>query len=474
MKCVLRYLTLFMILLFCASLYSQSNFSNILHGTRAGKDYWYGANSPAPNPGFETFTNVPIEQLGCTECHGPTDADGNTYGEDYTPNCVDCHPSNSAFSPDAIEVSQCYGCHGRQKTEAMALGYSDVHRDAGMVCWDCHTGNDMHGSSDPNVIFSSMLEPDAIEADCETCHPSGSLPPEHSNYDPASHNDKVHCTACHAQTVISCYNCHFESQVESHVKRAKQPLHNFVILANREKDGKVYPATFQSLTYQGNAFTAFGPFTSHTITKDGRGCSDCHYNMGQQNVAIAEYNQTGQIHFAKWNDADSTLSWLNGIVPMPFDYETAFKMDFITYNGNTSDPAGPSKNWSSIGKDTWDGHQFFFATPLTPEQMLKLGAVVGIEDGDVAEIPHKFTLKQNYPNPFNPATTIVFEVPKAAEIRLAVYNIIGQEVAVLAKGLYPPGIYEETFYGANLASGVYVYRLESENILLTRKMILMK
>ena len=470
MKRMIPHLTFLMLLFFLASLYSQSNFSNSLHGTRAGKDYWYSAG----NGGFEAFTNVPIDQLGCVECHGPTDADGNAHGAEYTPGCVDCHPGNSGFSPDSIEVAQCYSCHGRQKTEAMKLGYSDVHRDAGMPCWDCHTGNDMHGNSDPGIVYNSMLEPDAIEADCDDCHGNTIPLPDHSGYDPAAHNGKIHCTACHAQTVLSCYNCHFESQVESHVKRAKQPLHNFVILANRDKDGKVYPATFQSLTYQGNAFTAFGPFTSHTITKDGRGCADCHYNFGQTNAAIEEYNQTGNIHFAKWSDEDSTLSWLNGIVPMPYDYETSFKMDFITYNGATSEPAVPSKNWSSIGKDTWDGHQFFFASPLTREQMVKLGFLVGIEDGPLAGIPETFTLQQNYPNPFNPATTIVFDIPKDSDIRLAVYNIVGQEVAVLAAGRYPPGRYEKVFEGNNLASGLYVYRLEGKDVSLTKKMVLMK
>jgi hypothetical protein len=48
-------------------------------------------------------------------------------------------------------------------------------------------------------------------------------------------------------------------------------------------------------------------------------------------------------------------------------------MDFIKYDGDTSDPAGPSSNWSSIGKDTWDLHQLFFASPMTRDQMEALG-----------------------------------------------------------------------------------------------------
>lgn len=90
------------------------------------------------------------------------------------------------------------------------------------------------------------------------------------------------------------------------------------------------------------------------------------------------------------------------------------------------------------------------------------------------EIPATFTLSQNYPNPFNPSTTIAFELPDMANIKLAVYNILGQEVAVLAKGIFPAGHYESTFEGADLPSGMYVYRLQSKGVTLSKKMVLMK
>jgi hypothetical protein len=316
------------------------------------------------NGGFESFTNVPIADLGCTSCHGPTDANGDPYPDPYEPGCVDCHATNSGFE---VSQDQCLSCHGRQKTVIQALGYSDVHRTAGFVCWDCHGDIDMHG--DGMTEFDTMFQTDGT-TQCEDCH--SPLPPEHAAYDP--HDGDLHCSACHEQTVISCYNCHFESQVESHVKRAKQPLHDFVILANRESDGKVGTISFQSLTYQGDSFAAFGPFTGHTITLEGRGCTDCHVNLGGTNEAILQYNDTGQIKFAAWDDENKVLSWLHGVVPMPADYQESFRMDFLTYTGDTSDPPPGDPNlWTGIGEDTWDGHQMFFATPLTLDQMAALG-----------------------------------------------------------------------------------------------------
>ncbi|UCD75071.1 MAG: hypothetical protein JSV91_14955 [Phycisphaerales bacterium] len=336
---------------------SPLTWEECLHFTRAGKDYWYSA----ANGGFETFTGIGIEELGCRDCHGPTNANGDPYDDPYLPSCADCHATHGGFQ---VEQDQCLSCHGRQDTEIDKLGYTDVHRDLGMVCWDCHTDGDLHGDG---VEYNSMLEPGAIDADCEDCH---DMPTGHS----APHQGKLHCTACHAQTVISCYNCHFESQVEANVKRAKQPVHDFVMLVNREKDGKVYTASFQSLTYQGNAFVAFAPYTGHTITVEGRICTDCHVNYGGNVEAIQQYNDTGQIKFAQWDDDGKVLSWIHGVVPIPEDYEDTLKMDFLTYLGDpNTPPPGDPEDWTGIGKDTWDGHQMFFATPLTRNQMDDLG-----------------------------------------------------------------------------------------------------
>jgi hypothetical protein len=317
-----------------------------------------------------------------------------------------------------------------------------------------------------------MLEPGAIVADCEDCHTS--LPAGHSTYDP--HNGALHCDACHAQTVISCYNCHFESQLVGK-KRAKQQLHNFVILANRDKDGKVGTMSFQSLTYQGNSWVAFAPFHSHSITNQGRACADCHVNFGGQNPAILEYNSTGEIHFATWNSTDSTLSYLHGVVPMPEDYQASFKMDFLTYNGDPNDPVGPSKNWSYIGENTWDGHQMLFATPLTAAQHAKLGMnpPTGIEPEPSNEVVDNFVLTQNYPNPFNPNTTIEFRIPNKTTVTLKVYNLLGSEVETLiqAENL-TAGTYKIPFEAKDLTSGVYLYRLITPEFSEAKKMILMK
>ncbi len=86
----------------------------------------------------------------------------------------------------------------------------------------------------------------------------------------------------------------------------------------------------------------------------------------------------------------------------------------------------------------------------------------------------RFALEQNYPNPFNPKTGISGQWTVDSKVRLAVYDMLGREVAVLANGRYPAGRYSFTFDGANLASGVYLYRLTAGSYSAVRKMLLIR
>jgi len=90
------------------------------------------------------------------------------------------------------------------------------------------------------------------------------------------------------------------------------------------------------------------------------------------------------------------------------------------------------------------------------------------------EVPHDFVLEQNYPNPFNPATNIGFSVPKFSFIKLIVYNNLGQEVRTLVNEQLNAGNYYFQFSGEGLASGVYYYKLVTENTSIMKKMVLIK
>jgi hypothetical protein len=85
-----------------------------------------------------------------------------------------------------------------------------------------------------------------------------------------------------------------------------------------------------------------------------------------------------------------------------------------------------------------------------------------------------FSLTENYPNPFNPSTTFSFSIPKAGIVKLSIYDIQGKAMAVLVNGFTKAGLYKVDFNASGLSSGVYFYRLETEEYTAARKMLLVK
>ncbi len=90
------------------------------------------------------------------------------------------------------------------------------------------------------------------------------------------------------------------------------------------------------------------------------------------------------------------------------------------------------------------------------------------------EVPKRFELKQNYPNPFNPVTNIEFDIAKTSNVKLVIYNEIGQEVRLLVNQELKAGSYNYDFNASDLPSGTYFYRLTAGDFIKTNKMILVK
>lgn len=103
------------------------------------------------------------------------------------------------------------------------------------------------------------------------------------------------------------------------------------------------------------------------------------------------------------------------------------------------------------------------------------GHVTGIEIYNPKVIPNNFTLEQNFPNPFNPSTIIRFSIPKSSNVKLTIFNALGQQVATLVNSQLAAGSYSYSFDAAkNLSSGMYFYTLSTNNFTQTKKMLLLK
>jgi hypothetical protein len=101
------------------------------------------------------------------------------------------------------------------------------------------------------------------------------------------------------------------------------------------------------------------------------------------------------------------------------------------------------------------------------------GGIAGVAKENNSTIS-TFSLLQNYPNPFNPVTTINYSVAKSSLVTITVYNILGKKVATLFNELKNTGNYSVEFNTDQLASGIYLYRMQAGNFMATKKMILLR
>ena len=149
--------------------------------------------------------------------------------------------------------------------------------------------------------------------------------------------------------------------------------------------------------------------------------------------------------------------------------------------GSTSAPSAPEGNSiyrTNLTVDTNTEADWSVTTGSGDPNTQSDGVVTSVFDSDQhadenQTLPTEFKLG-NYPNPFNPTTNIRFSLPQSVQVKLSVYNILGQEVAVLTNGSFQAGTHEVQFDATHLSSGIYLYTLQTENSILTQKMILSK
>ena len=108
------------------------------------------------------------------------------------------------------------------------------------------------------------------------------------------------------------------------------------------------------------------------------------------------------------------------------------------------------------------------------EVVLVIEVEMATSNALMADIPTNFELQQNYPNPFNPSSNIRFGLPESGEVRLDVYNMLGQRVATLVNQKMQAGWHSVTFDASGLSSGTYIYRITSGDFVQTKKMMLIK
>ncbi|MBL7075687.1 T9SS type A sorting domain-containing protein, partial [candidate division KSB1 bacterium] len=148
---------------------------------------------------------------------------------------------------------------------------------------------------------------------------------------------------------------------------------------------------------------------------------------------------------------------------------------YIDSDTDVDEMDAPTYNFALVGIGT----QYTYSTPpddgyeIMPRFQADFTEIVGIDE--LADLlPTVYDLHQNYPNPFNPNTTIKFDVVDPGHLSLKVYNILGQEVTTLVDQQMEPGFHSIRWNATGVATGVYFYRIEVNDFVKIRKMVLLK
>jgi List-Bact-rpt repeat protein/type IX secretion system substrate protein len=227
------------------------------------------------------------------------------------------------------------------------------------------------------------------------------------------------------------------------------------------------------------------------------------WDLGSTHNVEAVSPQPGAPHeryvWSGWSDGGSIAHTIIPQLNSPIDLTAWFNLEYeLTMNASaggsvfpstrwvapssmieiraTADPGSTFERWEGSGVGSYTGTQnpvsLTMNGPLSQTAWFKV--VDGIND-PVLGMPRHFVLHQNYPNPFNPSTTISFDVPMRTKVSLIVTDALGREVSrPIQEQNFNAGMHSVRFDSGNLPSGIYLYRLETNRGVLSRKMLLKK
>ncbi len=182
------------------------------------------------------------------------------------------------------------------------------------------------------------------------------------------------------------------------------------------------------------------------------------YYNGSSWVLLASFVRG--VDFQNGTFYNGVVSWNSSQVAFPTNAQLRFRCDA---SGNRDDVLIDDVTWkaSDAPITTTSG-----ATPTD--------VIVSVAEFESDEVADDFTLDQNFPNPFNPSTTIAYSLAEPADVRLDIFNVLGQRVATLVNAHQSAGAYEAVWDARAQASGVYLYRLTVGDEIETRRMLLLK
>ena len=244
----------------------------------------------------------------------------------------------------------------------------------------------------------------------------------------------------------------------------------------------VYPINVTGVTAQ---------FSTATPANDGYQILPRYYTDIQQDVKVPPspyFSLLSPPDGARVTIADSSDSWditwekafdvngdaviylwttVDGALVSPPLSDTMYTLTAETVLGAMSGADSVTVEWTVKAK----GAEQDIVSSVDTFSVTFVNMVVGVE----STVPNQFFVDQNYPNPFNPTTTIRFGLPSESVVDLRIYDVLGREVrTIVSNQSLKAGTYNYVFDASSIASGTYIYRLTTNNNVVTKKMLLLK
>ncbi|MEI7484043.1 MAG: ammonia-forming cytochrome c nitrite reductase subunit c552 [Ignavibacteriota bacterium] len=480
---------------------------------------WVWSNYSPPKAGnWDTIKNrfsslVPLAGIGCEMCHGAGSehalgGDTTKIAVDYDAGaCSSCHDNPWRY-PQVAQWKN--SIHNAPVFEGRTVADSLRNKPAS-DCNMCHDGRNHIDYTKKTVgganVFTApaLNKGDMTSIGCPTCH------------DPHGNSNDFSLRNYPADTLQNGYNYAFTTTGKTCMTCHQSRRNNktYVVVKGSFSSTWGPHENPQGDVLMGQNFATFGfPFISGSHKNNSGACVSCHMAATTDTGTVTRDKVGG--HSMNLHDAASNFdltTGCNGCHPGKASFD-----DFMApedYDGNgiveawqkevagclknlriALPPAGlDSVNWVFIARDSMNlnlrkafwNYQLInndkslgMHNPFLAIQVLQVSKLyaVGVQQNGT-EIPAKFELMQNYPNPFNPTTKISFNLPKAEQVTLKIYDVTGKEIVTLVNTKYSAGKYTTDWMGTDangkaVSSGVYFYKIVAGNNIQTKRMVLIK
>ncbi len=433
-------------------------------------------------------------RVQCESCHGP--GSEHNYGAANVmavtlaaENCAWCHDGGHHVFPSQWRISAhatfehgmtraaCAQCHnGAGFVEYIESGKQPITQNlSSVVSITCAVCHDPHSVENPHQLRTmdvTLTDGETVEGGgngtiCMNCH--------------KAREDAVEYTNDYLNNLSTHYGPHHGPQAD--ILSGKNAVTYGLNIPSSPHLAETGDACVTCHMYPGTVdpygdVILVGSHTfsmSHDSVDNVAACSPCHGNIGNE-FSDKKYYVNGNADLdgdgvanGLQIEVQGLLNQLKSHLPQDANGNVA-----ITDSSVTLTQAQAAYDYLMVEEDRSLGiHNPSFVYGILKASIEALGGVVAVGN-DQNNLPHEFDLSQNYPNPFNPATNIEYKVPEASNVKVTIYDALGKQVEVLVDGYQNAGTYTLKFDGSNLASGIYLCRMEAKGFVKVNKMLLLK